>query len=339
MPGWRPRLSGGAGGRAWLVEGHPLVRLVIGRLAAGVLTLFVVSVLIFWATEVLPGNAAYAILGHNASAQEVHALEVTLHLNRSVGSQYASWLGGLVRGNPGTSLTTGGSVWSLTRPRLINSAVLALVAGLIGTAVALILGVWAAARKDSKLDNAVSAVALSVTAMPEFVVAIMLTILFATIVLRVLPGVSVLPPGVYAWSRPTLLVLPVATLTIVIVPYILRMTRAAMIEALESDYVEMARLKGVPRWRLLTVHALPNALAPIIQVGALTYLYLAGGVVIVENFFAYPGVGQGLLNAVSSRDIPVIQFIVLVLAAFYIVVNILADVAVLLVTPRRRFSR
>jgi len=325
--------------RASPLERHPLARLVLGRLVVGIGTLLVVSILIFYATEVLPGNAAYAILGHNASAQEVHVLEVELHLNRSTIAQYGSWLGNMLRGNPGMSLAASLPVWTVVKARLINSAVLALVSGLIGTLIAVGLGVVAAARKDGKLDNTLSATALAVTALPEFVVAIALVMLFATIVFRILPGISVLPPGTYAWQRPTLLVLPVASLAIIIVPYIFRMTRAAMIEALESDWVEMARLKGVPPLRVLARHALPNALAPIIQVVALTFLYLAGGIVIVENTFAYPGIGQGLVNAVTTRDIPVIQFIVLALAAFYIVVNILADVAVLLVTPRRRFPR
>jgi peptide/nickel transport system permease protein len=305
----------------------------------GVVTLAVVSMLIFWATEVLPGNAAYAVLGHNASPAEVHSLEVQLHLNRSVFAQYESWVTGLVTGDLGHSLADGRSVWSLVQPRLVNSAVLAVLAGLIGSTVAVLLGVLVAARKDSKLDDGVSGLALAVTALPEFVVAIALVILLSTVVWHVLPGVSVLPPGTYAWDQPKLLVLPVAALVIIVVPYIFRMTRAAMIEALDSDFCEMARLKGVPQWRLLLVHALPNALPPIIQVIALTFLYLAGGIVIVENAFAYPGVGQGLVNAVSARDIPVIQFIVLALAAFYIVVNIIADVAVLMLTPRRRVAR
>jgi len=163
--------------------------------------------------------------------------------------------------------------------------------------------------------------------------------LLATVVWHVLPAVSLLAPGTYAWNQPELLVLPACTLVIVIVPYILRMMRAAMVEALESDYVEMARLKGVPEWRVVLVHALPNAIAPAVQVIGLNFLYLAGGIVIVEDVFNYPGVGQGLANAVTNRDIPVIQFIVLVLAAFYVVMNILTDVIALLATPRRRISR
>jgi len=159
------------------------------------------------------------------------------------------------------------------------------------------------------------------------------------VVWHVLPAVSLLPPGTYAWDQPQLLVLPVATLVIVIVPYTMRMMRAAMVEALESDYVEMARLKGVPEWRTVLLHALPNAIAPTIQVIGLGFLYLAGGVVVVEYVFNFPGIGQGLVYAVNARDIPVIQFIVLVLAAFYVVMNIVTDVIALMATPRRRIAR
>jgi peptide/nickel transport system permease protein len=146
-------------------------------------------------------------------------------------------------------------------------------------------------------------------------------------------------PGTAPWSSPKELVLPVATLVIVVVPYVFRMMRASMIDALESDYVQMAQLKGVPRWRILLFHALPNAIAPTIQVIGLSFLYLAGGVVVVEYMFNYPGLGQALVSAVSDRDIPQIQLIVLILAAFYIAVNILTDVISLAVSPRRRLPR
>ncbi len=216
---------------------------------------------------------------------------------------------------------------------------LVLVTGLIGALAGLILGAAAALRKDSSFDHVTSVVALAITSLPEFVVAIALIIVFSTVVLHLLPAVSILPPGVYAWNQPELLILPVATLVIVIVPYILRMMRAAMIEALESDYVEMARLKGVPEWRIVLMHALPNAIAPTIQVIGLNFLYLAGGVVVVEYVFNFPGIGQGLVFAVDSRDIPVIQFIVVVLAAFYVFMNIVTDVIALMATPRRRIAR
>jgi len=318
---------------------HPIARLVRRRLAIGVLTLFLVSVVVFWATEVLPGNAAYALLGRNATPARVHALEVVLHLNRGIFDQYWTWISDLLTGHPGQSLVNGISVWSYVEPRLINSAVLVFVTGAIGALVGVTLGAVAALRKDGWFDHVSSVVVLALTSLPEFVVAIALLIVLSMVVWHILPAVSLLPPGTYAWSQLELLVLPVATLVIVIVPYLLRMMRAAMVEALESDYVEMARLKGMPEWRVVLVHALPNAIAPTIQVIGINYLYLAGGIVIVEDVFNFPGIGQALVYAVTDRDIPVIQFIVLVLAAFYVVMNILTDVIALLATPRRRITR
>jgi len=318
---------------------HPIARLIRRRLGIGVVTLFLVSVVVFLATEVLPGNAAYAILGHNATPAQVRSLEISLHLNRGLFDQYWVWVSGLFTGNLGESLANNLPVWGYVEPRMVNSAFLVLVTGVIGTLAGVAAGVITALRKDGWFDYVTSAVVLAVTSLPEFVVAIALIILLSTVVWHVLPAVSLLAPGTYAWSQPELLVLPVATLVIVIMPYILRMTRAAMIEALESDYVEMARLKGLPEWRVVLVHALPNAIAPTIQVIGLNFLYLAGGIVVVEYVFNFPGIGQGLVNAVSARDIPVIQVIVLVLAAFYVVMNILTDVIALLATPRRRIAR
>ncbi len=318
---------------------HPIRSLVWRRGLIGVVTLFVVSVVVFAATEVLPGNAAYAILGHSATPARLRALELQLHLNRGLLDQYWTWLSGLLTGRLGNSLANGLPVWTFVKPRLLNSAFLVLVTGVIGSVLGVAMGAVAAVRKDGWFDHVTSVTSLAVTALPEFVVGIGLIILFATLLLHVLPAVSVLPPGTYAWTQPRLLVLPVATLVIVIVPYLFRMTRASMIEALDSDYVEMARLKGVPTRRVIMVHALPNAIAPVIQVIGLNYLYLAGGIVVVETVFNFPGIGQGLVNAVTDRDVPVIQFIVVVLAAFYVIVNIIADVIALAATPRRRTAR
>jgi peptide/nickel transport system permease protein len=309
------------------------------RLAVGVLTLFLVSVVVFLATEVLPGNAAYAILGRTASPARVHALEVSLHLNRGIFDQYWVWISGLFTGNLGHSLVNGLPVWGYVEPRIVNSAALVFVAGAVGAILGVALGAIAALRKDGWFDHITSVVVLAVTSLPEFVVAIALIILLSTVVWHILPAVSLLAPGTYAWNAPELLVLPTLTLVIVIVPYIVRMMRAAMVEALESDYVEMARLKGVPEWRIVLMHALPNAIAPTIQVIGLNFLYLAGGIVVVEYVFNFPGIGQGLVYAVDDRDVPVVQFVVLVLAAFYVVVNIVTDVIALLATPRRRIAR
>jgi peptide/nickel transport system permease protein len=308
------------------------------RIAIGVVTLFLVSVVVFVATEVLPGNAAYAVLGRSASPARVRALEIAMHLNRGIFDQYWVWISGIFTGRLGNSLVNGLPVWGFVEPRIVNSAVLVVLAGAIGAVVGVALGAVAALRKDGWFDHVTSVVVLAVTSLPEFVVAIALIILLSTVVWHLFPAVSLLPPGTYAWDAPSLLVLPVATLVIVIVPYIFRMMRAAMVEALESDYVEMARLKGVPEWRIVVMHALPNAVAPTIQVIGLNFLYLAGGVVVVEYVFNFPGIGQALVYAVNDRDIPVIQFIVLTLAAFYVVMNIVTDMIALLATPRRRMA-
>ncbi len=321
--------------------GHLLLR----RTLLGLLTLFLVSILVFFSTQVLPGNAATAVLGQSATPSRVAVLEEQLDLNRPVVEQYASWLGGLVTGDLGQSLSgstltgsEGRPVWDLISPKLVNSAILIFLAGVIGSLLGVALGILATLRRDSWFDRITSAGALTVTALPEFIIAVGLVILFATGGFQILPAVSTLEPGTYAWSHPDLLVLPVATLVIVIVPYIFRMTRASMAEALESDYVEMAKLKGLATWRVNLLHAVPNIIPPVIQVIGLNFLYLAGGIVLVEVVFDYPGIGQGLVNAVSQRDIPVIQVIVIILAAFYVVINVITDVIALLASPRRRLA-
>ncbi len=326
-------------GRLTAKRPHPIAQLLWRRAALGVATLLVVATIVFLATEVLPGNAAYAILGHTASRARVIALEHQLHLNRGIFDQYWIWLTGLLSGRLGDSLANGMPVWGQVEPRLVNSAFLVLVSGAIGTVLGVGLGALAALRKDSFFDHASSVVFLGVAALPTFVVAIALIILLSTLVFHLLPAVSMISPGTYAWSQPRLMVLPVTTLVLIIVPYMQRMTRAAMVEALESDYVEMARLKGLSERRVVLVHALPNAVGPTIQVIGLVFLYLAGGIVVVETVFDFPGIGQGLVNAVADRDLPVIQIIVLILAAFYVVINILTDVIALLATPRRRIAR
>jgi peptide/nickel transport system permease protein len=322
-----------------LARAHPVLRLAVVRIALGVVTLWLVSVVIFAATQALPGNAAYAVLGRSATPQRLHALERILNLNRPLVSQYGSWIHGVLGGNFGTSLANGEPVSQLIGSRLVNSAVLVVAAGVIGTVIALALGILAAARRDSWFDHIASVIALALTALPDFVVAIGLVILLAVLVFHVLPAVSAIPPGTQPWQNVHELILPVASLAIIIMPYIFRITRGAMIEALESDAVEMARLKGLSSRRILLVHAFSNAIAPVVQVIGLSLLYLAGGIVVVEYVFDYPGVGSALVDAVSNRDIPTVQFIVLILAAFYVFVNIVTDVIALLASPRRRAAR
>jgi|tagenome__1003787_1003787.scaffolds.fasta_scaffold20986502_4 peptide/nickel transport system permease protein len=324
------------GGAAARLRQNFIFRTIVRRLLLGVLTLFLVSIVVFAATQLLPGDAARAVLGRDATPDRLAAFRREFHLNQSAVQQYWAWLSGLLQGRPGTSLANGLPVWLLVEPRVVNSFYLLVVVGIVGVPLSMGLGIWAALRRDRWFDHTTSTVTLAAAALPEFVVAIALIILFATVVFQALPPVSLVPPGTSVWSDPDVLVLPVATLTIVVVPYIYRMARGTMIEVLESEYIEMARLKGTPRRELLLRHALPNALAPTIQAIALTFAYLAGGVVVVEYVFGYPGIGQGLVNAVNARDLPTIQFIVLLLAGFYVLVNIVADVVAIMVTPRLR---
>jgi peptide/nickel transport system permease protein len=311
-------------------------RLIGRRLLFGLLTLFLVSVVIFVATEILPGNAARAVLGRDATPAALTAMEKRLHLDRPLTTQYAVWLGGILTGDAGTSLVNGENVMAEVMPRVRNSLTLLVLAGIVGVPISLLSGILAASRRSGGFDTVVSVTALGLAATPEFVVGFLTIILFATSVFHWLPPVSLVPPGTNVLARPQILVLPVLTLVLVIFPYLFRMVRGSMAEILQSDYVEMARLKGVGNTRIIFVHALPNAIAPTIQVVALTFAYLAGGVVLVEYVFAYPGIGQSLVYAIFSRDVPVIQFEVILLAAFYVGLNILADVATILVTPKLR---
>jgi peptide/nickel transport system permease protein len=318
---------------------HPVAAMIVRRLELGVITLLAVSILVFLATQVLPGNAAYAVLQNTATPARLHALELRLHLNEPVPAQYWHWISGVLSGSLGNSLSSQQGVGSLVSGKLGNSAVLVILAGLIGTIFGVMLGVAAAARRDSWFDHALSTAALAIASLPDFVVAVLLVILLSTVVVHVLPAVSVIAPGTSPLAHLNLLVLPVLTLVLVITPYIFRMTRGAMIEALSSEYAEMAELHGFARRRVLFVHALLNAVPTAVQVVGLNLLYLAGGIVVVEYVFNYPGLGQALVQAVSNRDIPTIQFIVLLLAAFYVVVNIVTDVLALMATPRRRLPR
>jgi peptide/nickel transport system permease protein len=306
------------------------------RLGTGILSVVVVSAIVYWATLVLPGNAASAILGQSATPERVAALTEKLHLDDPLLSRYWSWLTGAVRFDFGNSLANGQSVTEYMMPRLENSIVLVVVAAIVSTLLGLALGAWAALRRDKPVDHGLSVIALVASALPEFVVGVFVVLTFSVAIFHWFPAVSVLPPGVHAWERPTQLVLPVVTLVIVVTPYVFRMMRAATIEALSSEYVELATLKGVSRNRILWRHAVPNALAPTIQVVGLNLLYLAGGIVLVETVFNYQGLGLALVNAVNTRDVPVIQFIVVLLAIFYVVLNIATDLLVLLVSPRKR---
>ena len=311
---------------------------MIRRLGLGVATLWVVSVIIFGATQALPSDPARAILGRNATPESLAALRASLHLDRPVLNQYLSWLGGLVHGDLGTSLAASLPVSTLIHDPVVNSAFLVLCAAIVSIPLAVAAGVWAAIRRDRLFDSTSSLVLLGLAALPEFVVAIALVLVFGTVVFQWLPPTVILAPGVGPWTNFKQLILPVVTLSMIVVPYIARFMRASMIEVLESDYVEMARLKGLPERQVVLRHALPNAIVPTIQAIALSLAFLAGGIVAVEFVFNYPGIGAKLVDAVQNRDMPVAQAVSLLIAGVYIGVNLIADVLSILVSPRVRTS-
>jgi peptide/nickel transport system permease protein len=313
---------------------HPLLSFAARRVFLGVLTLFAVCVVVFLATQVLPGDAARAVLGRNATPELLAEIRAELRLDDPLLVQFWSWLSGILTGDPGHSLVNGTAVSDIVYPRVLNSAILLALTSVISFPLSITLGVVAALYSGRFVDTGISTIALALAALPEFVVGIILILLLSTSVFHLFPAVSLVPPGTSVLQNPIILVLPVLTLSLVCFPYLYRMTRASVIEVLGSEYVEMARLKGVGTLRLTFVHVLLNALAPVVQVVALTLAYLAGGVVLVEFVFGYPGVGQGLLEAIMVRDVPVIQLIVLLLAAVYVLLNLLADLIAMLLNPR-----
>jgi peptide/nickel transport system permease protein len=313
-----------------------LSRLILRRIGLGLLTLWLVSLIVFAAVLALPGDAATAILGKEATPDRVAALRDQLNLNDSVISQYFQWLGGLLTGDLGTSAATQEPVSDLLSARVGNSVFLVVVASLVALPLSLLIGVWTAMRRDRPVDHITSTVTLVLAALPEFVIGIALVLLFATSVSHVLPAVSLLPPGTHAWEDPEVVVLPAATLVLAVTPYISRIMRGSMVEVLESEYVTMARLKGLPERTVIWRHAVPNAIVPAIQVTALQLAWMAGGVVVVEFVFQYPGIGAALVDAVALRDMPVVQTVTMLAAGIYVGLNLLADIATILVTPKLR---
>jgi len=316
----------------------PLLKLLLIRLGLGLLTLFLVSVVVFVATQALPGDAAKAILGKDsADTVRYEALRKELRLDRPILEQYTSWLGGVARGDLGNSLVGGGAkVTALLGARIVNSTTLVLLAALFSIPISIVIGALSAIWRDSKFDNVVNIGNLSLAALPEFVIGIVLVLLFATTVFQWLPSVSNVDSLTPLRNQMLLFVLPVMTLVLAVIPYVSRMLRASTVEVLESEYVMMARLKGLSESRVLWHHALPNAIVPTIQVIAINIAWLAGGIVTVEYLFGFPGIGTALVDAVANRDMPVVQALVLLIAAVYVVLNLIADILTILISPRLR---
>lgn len=312
-----------------------LFLLILRRLALGVLTLWMVSVVVFLATQAL-GDPVKAILGKTATPERVAALREELDLNRPAIEQYGSWLASVSTGDFGTSLASGRPVTELLGSRAMNSALLVGLAALISIPLSLFVGAIAALRRDSWVDGTVNVGGVALASLPEFVIGIILILLFSTTVFKIFPPISRINPREPIWGQLDMFVLPVATLVLALTPYISRILRASMIEVLESEYVMMARLKGLRDRLVLWRHALPNAIVPTIQVIALQLAWLAGGIVVVEYLFAFPGIGALLVDAVANRDLPVIQAVSIIIAGVYVAANLVADILTILVSPKLR---
>jgi peptide/nickel transport system permease protein len=315
-----------------------VLKLIARRLALGIVTLLVVSVLIFASTQILPGDVATAILGQSATPETVAAIRRDLGLDRPAPVRYAEWLGGFVRGDLGRSLANNQPIAGQIGQRLGNTLFLAGVAALIAVPLAVGLGVLAAIRRESWLDRAISIATLSTISVPEFFVGYVLIILLA-VQFQVFPSLATITPGMGLLDALYVVALPALTLTLVVVAHMMRMTRAAVIGVLSAPYIEMARLKGLPERQIVLRHALPNAIGPIATVVALNLAYLVVGVVVVEVVFVYPGMGQYMVDAVTKRDVPAVQACTMVFAITYVLLNLTADLLGIVSNPRLRHPR
>ncbi len=308
------------------------------RIALGLLTLFVISLMIAFGVELLPGDLAQEILGQGATPEGLRVLRLQLGLDTPPHIRYLDWLGGMVTGDMGQSLANKRPISELIGPRLANTLFLGGFAALIAIPVALTLGILAALYRNSFYDRSVNIFTLTSISFPEFFIAYIL-ILFFAINLGWFPGISNISSELSFTDKLYRTLLPAASLTLVVVAHMMRMTRTSIINLLSSPYIEMAQLKGIKPLKIITRHALPNALAPIVNVIAINLAYLVVGVVIVEVVFVYPGLGQLLVDSVSKRDVPVVQACSMIFASVYILLNLFADIISILTNPRLLYPR
>lgn len=317
---------------------HQVLKLVVQRIALGLILLWAVSLLIFLGTEALPGDVAQAILGQSATPEALANLRESLGLNRSPIERYFSWLGGILTGDFGTALTNGQDIGQAIGQRLGNTLFLAACAAVISVPLAILLGLVAARYNGRWPDKVISGVTLSTISLPEFVAAYFVIFLL-TQVIPIFQPVAMVFPGMSFWDRLNAVALPVIVLVLVVLAHMMRMTRAAILNVMQSAYIETAELKGLSPMRVIWRHAFPNAIAPIVSVVVLNLAYLVVGVVVVEVVFSYNALGQYLVDHVAKRDLPVVQAVGLIFAAVYIGLNILADVIAIVANPRLRHPK
>ncbi|EXL02523.1 ABC transporter permease [Aquamicrobium defluvii] len=315
-----------------------ILRLIAQRLALGVLLLFAVSVLIFAGTQILPGDVAQSILGQAATPQALENLRRELGLNDPAYIRYFRWLGGVLTGDFGTALSNRRDIAEALGGRLWNTLFLAGCAAVISVPLAILLGLLAVRYRNGVIDKAISGFALASTSLPEFFIGYLL-ILFFAVELQWFPASSTVFDTMSFGARLQAIALPAITLTLVVLAHMMRMTRAAILNVMQSAYIETAELKGLSAFDIIRRHAMPNAVAPIVNVVMLNLAYLIVGVVVVEVIFVYPGMGQYLVDHVSKRDVPVVQAVGLIFAAVYIGLNMIADIVAILANPRLRHPK
>lgn len=321
-----------------LYQRFPLAVLVVQRLALSLILLLAVSVLIYGGVEALPGDFATTYLGQSATPQAVANIRADLGLDRPIVSRYFEWLGGAIQGDFGTSWASKNSVTEQIGKRLGNSLQLAALAAAISVPLAVGLGMLAVHFRNRTPDRIINVISLAAISLPEFFIGYLLILVFA-INLNIATFPSTVHDGMTVLERLKAMALPTATLVLVVLAHMMRMTRAAILSVMSSAYMETAELKGLSALRAIVKHAAPNAIAPIVNVVALNLAYLVVGVVVVEVVFVYPGMGQYMVDAVTVRDMPVVQACGLIFAAVYIFLNMLADIIAIVANPRLRHPR
>ena len=317
---------------------HPILKLVAQRLALSTVLLLAASVLIFVGTQILPGDVAQSILGQGATPENLANLREELGLNQPAISRYFSWLGGVLHGDLGTALTNGRDIAESLGYRLKNTLFLAFWAAIISVPLAIFLGLLAVRYKDRWPDRLISAVTLTSISIPEFLIGYVL-MYFIAVKLGWFSSVAMINDSMSLGEKLNAIALPVMVLTLVVLAHMMRMTRAAILNVMQSAYVETAELKGLSSFDVIRKHAFPNAIAPIVNVVMLNLAYLVVGVVVIEVVFVYPGMGQYLVDHVSKRDVPVVQACGLIFAAVYIGLNMIADIVSILANPRLRHPK
>jgi len=307
--------------------------LVIKRILLGLITLFIVSLITFVGVEVLPGDACTTYLERQAFGAALEACYERLGLNLPAYERYISWAIGVLQGDFGYSLSGEMKINEVLGPKVKNSMVLASASILIGIPVALLLGIITALWRDNLPDIIISTVTIFSMTIPEFISATLL-ILIVAIWLEWLPGIVIVPSEASISELLPNIILPVIAISMIMTAHMARMVRSSVIQVMASDYVQMAILKGVPYWKMVFKHVLPNALLPAINVVALTIAWLLGGVVVTEVVFNYPGLGRLVIESISNRDLPVVQALAIILASIYVSINLIADLMTLMLNPR-----